>query len=62
MKENYSIQIFGKEENHKVIFKCEGYVSFLRALETFYQLFEKNYTLYKLPLEIQDEPSYKWRG
>lgn len=44
-------------------FEVEGYVSFLRALETFFQLFEqKKNTLKSLPLTVEDEPSYKWRG
>lgn len=41
---------------------CEGYVSFLRAIETLYQLINDEGYIEGVPLYIEDEPSYKWRG
>lgn len=49
-------------ETGTIRFNCVGYVSFLRALETFTKLISKEGTLKGLPIVIKDQPSVAWRG
>ncbi|KRW98213.1 Glycoside hydrolase, superfamily [Pseudocohnilembus persalinus] len=65
MQESYKIEIKLEEktQNELVAYLyCQSYISFLRALETLFQLIDKNNSISDVPLLIEDEPSYKWRG
>lgn len=48
------------------VLTADYYPGFLRGLETFSQLFEKdsndNYVVTDLPISVEDVPSFKWRG
>ena len=56
--EKYEIII----EIKSAMFRCHGYVSFLRALQTFVQLISKEGSIERLPIMIEDEPSVPYRG
>lgn len=45
-----------------VTLKCAGYVSFIRAMETFMQLISEDAIINRLPMHIADYPSFPWRG
>ncbi len=51
--------------SNKWTLKADYYVGFLRAFETFSQLFKisgTSYTVNGLPITITDQPQYLWRG
>lgn len=60
--ESYEIEI---DVEASVTLQCRGYLSFLRAVETLFQLFEMDESGVRLenyPITISDEPSYTYRG
>ena len=56
--ENYVIEF---NSSAQIELRCQGYVSFLRALETFYQLVEDT-VLTHVPVLIDDKPNMRYRG
>jgi hexosaminidase len=61
LKTNEAFEIF-ISPNGDTVFRCAGYVSFLRALETFSQLISSGGVLARVPIYIADFPSYSWRS
>jgi hexosaminidase len=61
--EKYSLII---RNNSRWELSSDYYPGFLRGLETFSQLFEKNekdeYVVYGTPISISDAPQYIWRA
>ena len=60
--QSYSLII---RESGRWELSADYFVGFLRGLETYSQLFEKqgdDYVVYNIPIVIDDEPQFKWRG
>ncbi len=59
VSESFEISI---DAEGSVRLDCAGYISFLRAFESFVQLVSRTGEIARVPLQIKDTPSYAWRG